>query len=124
MEEGNDTREDDSFYPSDFEEEWEHVVGVEEMLQNHQSNDDLDYSTTYTEAFLNLFDGEMEMEDAMEDHNGMPGFYENSMNPSSDNIDFRRDESLLSSFEHVPILTFPKHVHFTITSIKPMIECL
>jgi hypothetical protein len=124
MDKGNDAQEDDCFYPSDFEEVLEHVVGVEEMLQNHQSNDDLDYSTTYTEAFFKLSDGETEMEDAVEHHEGMSGYYENQVNSSSNNIDICTDESFLYSLEHVPILTFPKHVHFTGASMKLMIECL
>ncbi|XP_024400655.1 uncharacterized protein [Physcomitrium patens] len=116
MEEEDDIRDDDYIYPSDFEEEFEYVVGVEEILQNHQ--DDGSLGTHFT-----LSDWETNME-GTEDYDEPYGCDGDSINFSSANIPISTDESSSLSFDHVSIETFPKNVHFTFASMILMIQCL
>jgi hypothetical protein len=129
MEEDSEFLGDDFFYPSDFEEELEHVIGVEEILECAiGSTTQFASTSTFGKTYFTLLDSKSECEgDEKGDEEGDGGLHEvdnDLLYFSTDNTGINIDEYSLSSFAHVPIETFPKYVHFTIASKKLIIECL
>jgi hypothetical protein len=121
--------DDDFFYPSDFEEELEHVVGVEVILKCAiGSTTEFASTSTFGKIYFTLSDYESECEGYDEGHEEDDRrLYEVDNDPlhfSTNNTGINVDEYSLPSFAHIPIETFPKYVHFTIASQKLMIECL
>jgi hypothetical protein len=109
---------DDYIYASDFEEDLEYVVGVEEFLQGTRGGGGAFASTSTLEgAYFQHSDSKLEYEGDEEDGGRHADF-------ASDNFCEFLDEPCLPSFEDVPIETFPKYDHFTITSKQLMIDCL
>jgi hypothetical protein len=128
MEEDSEFLGDDFFYPSDFEEELEYVVEVEEILECAiGSTTEFASTSIFGETYFTLSDYESECEGDKEgDEESDGGLHEVDNDPlyfSTDNTGINVDEYSLPSFAHVPIETFPKYVHFTIASQKLMIEC-
>jgi hypothetical protein len=129
MEEDSEFLGDDFFCSSDFEEELEHVVGVEEILECAiGSTTEFTSTSTFGETYYTLSDYESEYKGDEEGHEeGDGGFHKvdnDHLYFSTDNTGINVDEYSLPSFVYIPIETFPKYVHFTIASQKLMIECL
>ena len=64
MEDDGDHMEDDNFYPSDFEDDLNELVGVEEFLQgvHERSNTDIE-SSTFQETYFLSSNGESDMDE-------------------------------------------------------------
>jgi hypothetical protein len=116
---------DDCIYASDFEEDLEHVVGVEEFLQGTRGGGGVFASTSTLEgSYFQHSDSEAENEGDEEDGGGLYEVGNVHADFASDNLCEFLDEPSLPSFEDVPIETFPKYVHFTVSSKQLMIDCL
>jgi hypothetical protein len=116
---------DDRIYASDFEEDLEYIVGVEEFLQGtHEGGGALASTSTLEGAYFQHSDSESENEGDEEDGGGLHEVGNEHADCATDNLREFLDEPSLPSFEDVPIETFPKYVHFTRTSKQLMIHCL
>jgi hypothetical protein len=129
MEEDSKFLGDDFFYLLDFEEELEHVVGIEEILECAiESTSEFASTSTFGEIYFSLLDYESECEgDEEGNKEGDGGLHKVDNDPSyfsADNTGINVDEFFLPSFAFVSIETFSKYVHFIIVSTKLMIECL
>ena len=116
MEEETEDLQDDYIYPSDFDEELDYVVQVEDIIGESFENDG--------KTYFNLSDYDSEFEGDEEIHQKL---HENDVDQSSfscANIDKSKDELSSLFLEYIPIDTFPKYVHFTCRSMKLMIDCL
>ena len=116
---------DDCIFASDFEEDLEHMVGVEEFLQGTRGGGGA-FASTYTleGSYSQHSNSESENEGDEEDGGGLYKVGNVHANFASDNLCQFLDEPSLPSFEDVPIETFPKYVHFTVSSKQFMIDCL
>jgi hypothetical protein len=109
----------------DFEEDLEYVVGVEEFLQaTCEGGGALASTSTLEGAYFQHFDSELENEGDEEDGGGLHEVENVYANFATDNLYEFLDEPSLPSFGNVPIETFSKYVHFTLTSKQLVIDCL
>jgi hypothetical protein len=116
---------DDRIYASDFEEDLEYIVGVEEFLQGtHEGGGALASTSTLEGAYFQHSDSESENEGDEEDGGGLHEVENVYANFATDNLYEFLDEPSLPSFGNVPIETFSKYVHFTLTSKQLVIDCL
>lgn len=138
----------DVFYPSDFEDDVENLVGVEEFLfgvnggassssttfqDTYFEPSDYDETARHEEQWEEWQYDENEVHEGHEGHERHGGHegHEGHEEVCNDNEserynDFMNDlqEQSLPLFEHVSIATFPKYAHFTHATIKLMIECV
>ena len=142
MEEESEGGNDDYFYPSDFEEDSQYVLGVDNMVQGAQEYLHVQDSSSFQEPFFNMLDFESDTENIedveelgslyedmyMEFNEDLKGVHEGSncehCGSATNNIHFIGDISPLPSFLNVSIEAFPKHVVFTLASKKLMLQCL
>jgi hypothetical protein len=84
---------DDFFYPSDFEEELEHVVGVEEILECAiGSTTEFVSTSTFGETYFTLSDYESECEGDEEGDGGLHEVDNDPLHFSTDNTGINVDE--------------------------------
>jgi hypothetical protein len=123
MEDDGDHMEDDNFYPSDFEDDINELVGVEEFLQGVCENVE---SSTFQEAYFLSSNGESDMDEEEGVEEILEPWEDLLVEGDSDiNIGTPTPHGFSSSsFEDIPIETFPKYVHFTVESITLMIDCV
>jgi hypothetical protein len=111
MEEDYDFRDGDCFILSDFEEESDHALGLDDCIYASDFEEDLEHVVGVEEFLQGTRGGLYEVGNVHADF-------------ASDNLCEFLDEPSLPSFEDVPIETFPKYVHFTVSSKQLMIDCL
>jgi hypothetical protein len=129
MEKDSEFLDDDKFNLSDFEEELEHVVGVEEILECAIGiTNEFAFISTFGKTYFNFLDYEFECEgDEERDEEGDGRWQGVNNDPShllTDNTEINIDESSLLLFEQILIEFFLKYVHFIIPNKKLMIEYL
>ena len=103
----------DYIYASNFEEDLEHVVGVEEFLQGTCGGSGAFASTSTLEgAYFQLSDSKLENKGDEEDGEGLHEVENVHADFAINNLREFLDEPSLPSFEDVSIKTFSKYVHF------------
>ena len=101
------------------------MVGVEEFLQaTREGGGALASTSTLEGAHFQHSDSDWENEGNEEDGRGLHEVGNVYVNFAIDNFYEFLDEPSLPSFENVPIETFSKYVHFTLTSKQFMIDYL
>lgn len=124
IEEDSEGVGDDFFYPSDFEDELDYMVGLEEIFEGVCVCEGVDASSTFEEAFFHLLDFESNFEDG----EGLEQLGEADddvhLHLSNDDILYFEDEHCYLSFGLVMIESFPKHIAFTLANKKPIGHCL
>ena len=116
MEEETKDLQDDYIYPSNFEEELDYIVQVEDIVAGSFEN--------HGETYFNISDYDSEFEGNEEIHGGLHESDIHHANFLSADIGNSKDEHFFLFFEHIFIDTFPKNVHFTFGSMKLMIDSL
>lgn len=124
MEEDTSFNKDDSYYPSNYEDDVEYILGVEDLLFgssiDHQSTS---YTTTKDVYFhLSDFESSFDSDEDMEHMHGGDGGWESSSLTSD--LAHSIDESSKPLFDHVPIESCTKSIQFTLASRDLMIHCL
>ena len=118
---------DDNFYPSDFDDDLNELVGVDEFLQGvHKRSNTHIVSSTFQETYFLSSNEESDMnEDEIVEDILEP--WENLLVEGVEHMEIeplKPHEFFSSSFEDIPIETFPKYVHFTLQSITLIIYCI
>jgi len=126
MEEDNEFSEDEHFYASDFEDNLEYVLGVEDILRGACTNHGTTSlsSTIFQDTYFHMSDFESNSgcdEDMAKMFEGDGGLVSNFTT-----IDFPYfvDESLKPSFHDVLLEPSPKFVQFTLASTNLMVDSL
>jgi len=124
MEEDIDFNDNNYCYPSDFEDDEEYVVGVQDMLQGSLEGHPYTSSSTMEDVYFHLSDFES-TSDSDEDMEYMSeGDVEGESNFTSDDLVHFRDETSNPSFDHISIESSTKFIQFTLASRNLMIQCL
>jgi hypothetical protein len=127
MEDDGDYMEDDNFYPSDYEDDLNELVKVEEFLQGvHERSNTNIRSSIFQETYFLSSNGEMNM-DEEEGVEEILESWEDLLMEGVEHINIETPtphEFSSSSFENISIETFPKYVHFTHQFITLMIDCI
>ena len=124
MEEDIDVNEDDSYYPTDVEDDVEYVLGVEDILHESSGAHVPTSSTTMEDVYFHLsdFDSNFSSDEDMEHMCEKDGGWEsNFMNP---NFPHLPDEFSKPLFDHISIKSSPKFIQFTLESKDLMMLCL
>lgn len=127
MEDDGDHIKYDNFYPSDFEDDLNELIGVEEFLKGvyERSNTNIE-SLTFQKTYLLSSKGgsgmneEEGVEKILEPWQDLLVKYIEHMNIGNSTP----HGFFSSSFEDISIETFPKYVHFILQSITLMINCI
>ena len=127
MEDDRDHMKHDNFYPSDFDDELNDLVGVEEFLQGvHEKSNTNIGSSTFQETYFLSSNGESDM-DEEEDLEEILEPWEDLSVEDIEHMNIGTPtphEFTSSSFEDISIETFLKYVHFTLQSEALMIDCI
>ena len=124
MEEDIDVNEDDSYYPTDVEDDMEYVLRVEDILHGSSGAHVPTSSTTMEDVYFHLsdFDSSFSSDEDMEHMCEEDGGWEsNFMNP---NLPHLLDEFSKPLFDHISIESSPKFIQFTFASKDLMMLCL
>jgi hypothetical protein len=117
--------DDDLFYASDFEDDLNDLVEVENFLRSVDENKDefretVGFQEAYFKSNWELDDDEEEDDETNAKHE-LPTVMGDELDDiTSPNLTYESS----SLFENISIQTFPKYVHFTINSLQLMINCL
>ena len=117
MEGDRDHTKDDNFYPSYFDDDLNELVGVEESFQGVHERSNINIrSSTFQETYFLSSNGKSDM-DEEEDLEEILEPWEDLLVEGIEHMNIgtpTSHEFILSSFEDIPIETFPKYVHFTL----------
>ena len=124
MEDNIDFNEDDSCYPTDFEDDVEYILGVEDILHRSSGGHLLTSSTTMEDVYFHLsdFESSSSSDEDMEHKWEEDATWESNFT-TTDLPNFI-DESSKPLFDHVPIESSTKFIQFTLSSRDLMIFCL
>ena len=117
MEDDGDHMKDDNFYPSDFDDDLNELVGMEEFFQGvHEKSNTNIGSSTFQETYFLLSNGKSDMkwgkdlEEILEPWEDLSVKVIEHMNIGTPTP----HEFTSSFFEDISIETIPKYVHFTL----------
>jgi len=126
MEEDNEFSEDERFYASDFQDDLEYILGVEDILDgactNHEPTS-LSF-TTFQDAYFHMSDFKSDFgcdEDMDKTFEGDGGLDSNFM---TFDLPYSIDEPSKPSFHNVLLESSSKFVQFTLASKNLMVDCL
>jgi len=124
MEEDINFNEDDSFYHTDFEDDLEYILGVENLLHRSFESHLSTSSTTMKDDYFHLsdFESSSNSDEDMEDMWKEDGEWESNF----ENVDSPHlvHEFSKPSFDHGPIESSSKFIQFNLASRDLMILCL
>jgi hypothetical protein len=127
MEDDRDHTKDDNFYLSDFDDDLNELVGVEEFFQGvHERSNTNIQSSTFQEIYFLSSNAESDMDEEEEIEEILEP-WEDLLVEGVEHINIGTPtphEFTSSSFEDISIETFPKYVHFILQSEALMIDCI
>jgi hypothetical protein len=117
--------DDELFYASDFEDDLNDLVEVENFLKSVGENKDefkeiVGFQGAYFKSNWVLDDDEEEDDETDMKHDLSTVMGDEHIDITSSNFTYESS----SLFENIPIQTFLKYIHFTMNSLHLMINCL